>query len=83
MSKPSESDNNPLPIVREKSSVDMLSALEYQALAEVPSEVEWFANIDNPRTRRAYRLDINDFMSFVGIDRPEQFRTVTRAHVIA
>jgi hypothetical protein len=33
----------------------------------VPHEAEWFANIDNPRTRRAYRIDIHEFMGFVGI----------------
>ena len=32
-----------------------LTALEFQGLAAVPAEAEWFANIDNPRTRRAYR----------------------------
>jgi hypothetical protein len=42
-------------------------------LAAVPPEAEWFANIDNPRTRRAYRIDIHEFMGFVGIGRPEEF----------
>jgi site-specific recombinase XerD len=60
-----------------------LTALEFQGLAAVPHEAEWFANIDNPRTRRAYRIDIHEFMGFVGIGRPEEFRTVTRAHVLA
>jgi hypothetical protein len=46
-----------------------LTALEFQGLAAVPHEAEWFANIDNPRTRRAYRIDIHDFMGFVGIER--------------
>ena len=27
-----------------------LSAVEFQQLASVPAAVEWFANIDNPRT---------------------------------
>jgi len=48
-----------------------LTALEFQGLAAVPLEVEWFANIDNPRTRRAYRIDIREFVGFVGIGRPE------------
>jgi integrase/recombinase XerD len=30
-----------------------------------------------------YQLDITDFSSFVGIHRPEEFRLITRAHVIA
>jgi hypothetical protein len=55
-----------------------LIALEFQGLAAVPHEAEWFANIDNPRTRRAYRIDIHEFMGFVGIGRPEEFLIVTR-----
>ena len=60
-----------------------LTAAEFQGLSAVPLEAEWFANIDNPRTRRAYRIDIHEFMGFVGISRPEDFRIVTRAHVLA
>jgi site-specific recombinase XerD len=60
-----------------------LTAAEFHGLSAVPLEAEWFANIDNPRTRRAYRIDIHDFMGFVGIARPEEFRIVTRAHVLA
>ncbi len=60
-----------------------LSATEFQRLAEVPHEVQWFANLDSTQTRRAYRNDINAFMRFVGLIRPEEFRTVTRGHVLA
>ena len=49
----------------------------------MPPEIEWFANIRNRSTRRAYENAIRDFMRFTGINRPEEFRTVTRAHVIA
>ena len=49
----------------------------------MPDELEWFVNISNPRTRKAYEGDLKDFMRFVGIERPEEFREVTRAHVIA
>jgi hypothetical protein len=31
----------------------------------------------------AYRIDIHEFMGFVGIGRPEEFRIVTRSHVLA
>lgn len=61
----------------------LLSREEFQKLAQVPPEVEWFANIDNERTRRAYQIDLREFMAFVGIRQPEEFRIVTRAHVIA
>jgi integrase/recombinase XerD len=61
----------------------LLTAAEFHRLAEVPPEIEWFANIRNRSTRRAYENAIRDFMRFTGIVRPEEFRTVTRAHVIA
>lgn len=60
-----------------------LTAAEFQGLAEVPAAAEWFANLDNPRTRRAYQGDIEDFSGFLGITAPDQFRAVTRAHVLA
>lgn len=60
-----------------------LTRAEYSLLAEIPPETEWFANITNPRTRRAYRGDLSDFMGFLGIDSPEGLRTVVRAHVLA
>jgi site-specific recombinase XerD len=60
-----------------------LTAAEFQGLSRVPSANEWFANLDNPRTRRAYQGDITDFCAFIGISDPEQFRAVTRAHVLA
>ena len=61
----------------------LLTAAEFHRLADVPPEVEWFANISNPNTRRVYENAIKDFMLFTGIARPEEFRTVTRAHIIA
>ena len=61
----------------------LLTAAEFHRLAAVPPEVEWFANIRNRSTRRAYENAISDFMHFTGIGRPEEFRAVSRAHVIA
>jgi integrase/recombinase XerD len=61
----------------------MLTADEFHRLSDVPPEVEWFANLSNPSTRRAYENAIRDFMGFTGIGRPEEFRTITRAHIIA
>ena len=40
-------------------------------------------HLSNPHTRRAYENAVKDFMRFTGIERPEEFRTVTRAHIIA
>jgi integrase/recombinase XerD len=61
----------------------LLTSAEFQHLSAVPPEIEWFANIRNKSTRRAYENAIQDFMGFAGIARPEEFRAVTRAHVIA
>lgn len=60
-----------------------LTAEEFQSLADVPPEVVWFANIENPNTRRAYQGGVRDFMVFCGIRGPEEFRMVKRAHLIA
>jgi integrase/recombinase XerD len=64
-------------------STRLLTAAEFQRLSDVPPEVEWFKNICNPHTKRADENAIKDFMLFTGIKRPEEFRGVTRAHVIA
>src|SRR5437879_220354 len=61
----------------------LLTAAEFHKLAEVPPEIEWFANLGNGSAEGAYKNAILDFMRFTGINRPEEFRTVTRAHVIA
>jgi integrase/recombinase XerD len=61
----------------------MLTAAEFQRLADAPPEVEWFANLTNAHTRRAYENAMKDFMRFAGVERPVEFRNVTRAHVIA
>ena len=61
----------------------ILTADEFHRLSDVPPEVEWFANLSNPSTRRAYETAVKEFMRFTGIGRPEEFRTVTRAHIIA
>mgnify|MGYP001332704494 CR=1 FL=1 len=61
----------------------LLTAADFLRLADVPPEVEWFTNITNPNTRRAYENAVRDFVRFTGIVKPEEFRTVTRAHLIA
>ena len=60
-----------------------LTAAEFRDLAEVPPELEWFANITNEKTRRAYKTDIQEFSAFIELLHPEEMRLVTRAHVIA
>ena len=56
----------------------LLTAAEFQSLADVPPEIEWFVNLNNKATRRAYEAALQDFMGFTGIKQPDEFRTVTR-----
>ena len=60
-----------------------LTAVQFGQLAEVPAELEWLANITNPKTRRTYKIDVTEFSIFAGLKSPVEFRRVTRAHVIA
>ena len=60
-----------------------LTSEEFSRLEAVPAESEWFANIDNAHTRRAYRNDLKEFMTFAGIRAPVELRLIVRAHVIA
>lgn len=60
-----------------------LTSAEFSQLEDFPPETEWFANIDNPHTRRAYRNDLKELMTFAGIRTPIELRPITRAHVIA
>jgi site-specific recombinase XerD len=60
-----------------------LSVKQFEKLCDVPAEAEWFANLDSEQTRRAYKSDIESFSRFVGINRPQDFRQIARAHVLA
>lgn len=64
-------------------SPPLLAQPSFAQLSSVPPEVEWFANLSCPATRRAYQAALADFMGFVGIVHVEDFRRVTRSHVIA
>jgi site-specific recombinase XerD len=39
--------------------------------------------IDNLQTRRVYKNALENFMKLIGIERPHEFREITRAHIIA
>ena len=67
----------------ELKSQRVLSAPEFARLADVPPEAQWFANLDSTQTKRAYQSDLRGFMVFTGIVQPEEFRTVTRSHILA
>lgn len=75
--------NSDLSEIPNESEVSVLTSAQYHQLNEMPPAIEWFVNIDNSQTRRAYENDLRGFMKFVGIDRPQDFRTVTRSHVLA
>ena len=60
-----------------------LTVADFQQLADVPPAVAWFANLDNPQTRRAYENDVREFMAFACIVDPHAFRQVGRGHVLA
>jgi hypothetical protein len=38
-----------------------LTPTQYGDLADVPPELEWFVNITNAKTQRAYRIDVAEF----------------------
>jgi integrase/recombinase XerD len=61
----------------------ILTPAEFYDLSDIPPELEWFANLDNNNTRKAYERDVKEFLAFVGLGGPGQLRRVTRAHVIA
>ena len=83
MSKPVDRALSPVPGGVLNAVSTRLTAAEFHGLADVPPEAEWFANIDNPQTRRAYRNDLREFMAFVGISAAGEFRVITRSHIIA
>ena len=60
----------------------MLTQPEFFALADMPAEAEWFDNIDNPNTRRAYKKDIIEFISFLGLRSNDELALVQPAHII-
>src|SRR5215472_19057909 len=72
--------------VRNTGAVTVRRALtpaQFGDLAEVPPELEWLANLTNPKTRRAYKIDVEEFIAFAGLGGLAELRLVTRAHVIA
>ncbi len=61
--------NTPVPVPKSPQG-RLLTAAAFQGLADVPPEMEWFANLGNPATRRAYQTALQDFMRFTGINAP-------------
>ena len=60
-----------------------LTPAQYKGLSDVPPEIEWLANITNAKTRRFYKRDVGEFVTFTGLKDSTALRTVARSHVIA
>jgi site-specific recombinase XerD len=60
-----------------------ITPAQFEALADIPPELEWLANITNAKTRRAYKVDVAEFIAFTNLKDHSAMRTVARAHVIA
>jgi len=67
-------------LVAKPSSI--LTAEQFHRLKKVPATDEWLANFPSKSTRRAYKKHVSQFIADTGIQGPDQFREVTRAHVI-
>ena len=66
-----------------RETIRTLTAEQFHQLSQVPAASVWLHNIDNENTRRAYASDVGEFTGFCDLDRPDEFRLVTRAHVLA
>jgi len=64
-------------------SKESLTHAEFRQLADVPPEMEWLANITNAKTRRAYKVDVAEFLTFSGLKDHTALRGIVRSHVIA
>src|SRR5271157_5279877 len=60
-----------------------LTRAQFEQLADVPPEEEWLANITNLKTRRAYKEDVREFISFTALKDYMGLRSVGRSHIIA
>ncbi len=60
-----------------------LTRTQFDKLSDIPLEEEWLANITNAKTRRAYKNDVREFISYTGLRDYAELRTAARSHVIA
>jgi integrase/recombinase XerD len=59
-----------LKMLGHKCVFDDLTPAQYGDLADVPPELEWLANITNPKTRRAYKDRRRGILAFTGLREP-------------
>jgi integrase/recombinase XerD len=67
-------------LIRTKSGG--LTRTQFERLSEIPAEEEWLANITNPKTRRAYKNDVRQFIEYTGLRDYTELRSIVRSHVI-
>ncbi len=60
-----------------------LTRSQFERLADIPPEEEWLANITNPKTQRAYKNDVREFIAHTGLHGYDELRSIVRSHVIA
>ena len=58
-----------------------LTAIEFQRLGDVPPEAEWFKNIRNSSTKRAYENAIKDYSSAISLN-PFDYQAYENAGVL-
>jgi site-specific recombinase XerD len=59
-----------------------LTRAQFERLADIPPEDEWLANITNAKTRRAYKNDVHEFITFTGLASYLELRSIVRSHII-
>ena len=59
-------------------SKETLTPAQFAQLADVPPELEWLANITNPKPRRAYKVDVEEFSRFAGLNALAEQHEITR-----
>jgi integrase len=62
---------------------EKLTLAQFSGLADVPSEIEWLANITSPKTRRFYKNDVAEFLVFTRLKDSAAVRTVAGSYVIS
>ena len=60
-----------------------LTRSQFERLTDIPPEEEWLANINNEKTRRAYKIDVREFVVHTGLRSYADLRSIVRSHVIA
>ena len=73
-----DTTNLPSPIDTSRGRVSTI-----EQLADIPEETIWLQKQKSPRTRRAYRLDVQHFMRTLGITTPAELRQADHKAVIA